>query len=103
LIVCTIENERGERFQIGETAAGNNLILRLCGKTNEEIGAFTEIKIVAGQWGGKETVLHNFNTEKMDFEASFDMAMTPFTYIRCEAATSQKMFCYTNPIWIKTI
>lgn len=103
LIVCTIESGSGEIFQIGETASGNNLILRLCGKTNEEIGAFTEIKIVAGQYGGKETVLHNYNTEKMEFEASFDMALSPFMYIRCEAATSKKMFCYTNPIWIKTI
>ena len=103
LVVCTINNENGEIFQIGETAAGSKLTLGLQGETNAEIGKFTEIKIWGGHRNGKEFVLHNFKHDEMSFQIKLEMSLTLYSYIRCEAATSKKMFCYTNPIWIKAI
>lgn len=103
MVVCAVHNERGEIFQIGETASGDNLKIQLHGKTNKDAGTFTEVKIVAGQRGGNEIVLHNFMTNEMSFEKSFDLPLAPYSYFRCESRTSAKMLCYTNPIWIQAI
>lgn len=101
LVVFTLSNPKGDIFQIGETARGENHRLHMQGKTNREFGDFIEIKVIAGRLGGSETVLRVIKPESALIESEIALPTDRQTYIRCEAKTSKDLFCYTNPIWVE--
>lgn len=100
LVMFTVQNEGGELFHIGETATGKKIRLILQGKTNDELGEFAEIKIIAGEIGHIESLIKSIRPDGASFEMDIELSAVPFSYLRCEARTFKNMFCYTNPIWL---
>lgn len=100
LLIFTVLNDEDNRFQIGESVNGRSKKIELHGKTTNEFGQFTEVKIIAGQGERSEVVLKTYQPSVNLFESEIDPGPERYAYFRCEALTSKGFFCYTNPIWL---
>jgi hypothetical protein len=102
-----IENENGERAEIGDEISGKRLTISLRVISSAEFGNFVEIKIILGDLKQKrEFEIFKFSPENkiFEFENSVQIEAPPDGYVRAEVTTqdeSKRVYrCLTSPVYL---
>ncbi len=99
LVLFSAFNESKQCFQLGDEASGKRFHIFINSLSSEEMGALEEIRIIQGELHKKETVVKLIKVFPQPFYFDLDFHFQGASYLRCEAVTTKKLFCYTNPIW----
>ncbi|NOZ61929.1 MAG: CehA/McbA family metallohydrolase [Calditrichaeota bacterium] len=102
-----VENESGERAEIGDEIRGGKLSVFFRAISSAEFGSFVEMKIIFGDLNQKRQIdVFNFAPEnlKYEFETSIQFAHPPSAgFFRAEVTTKderkQIFRCLTSPIY----
>lgn len=109
VVLHEIENKYQQSAEMGGMLEGKLIIVKLRGRSSEEFGEFSSLKIIKGVIEQTETVFAEITEFATPYEFHFITEWQPiesFSYIRIEASTKNgkgkdaESFCYTNPIWI---
>ena len=109
LVTVALEGDPHGTAMIGETLRSRRFVVKVIGRSTEEFGRFSSIRVIVGTVGEKERTLFEWKQFSEPYHVhriSEWHEVVNFSYIRIVATTingrgmDRDGTCLTNPIWI---
>jgi len=109
LMDFTARNEIGERSLLGGELKGSLLAIKYRAVSTPEYGPIRRLRFYSGNISSRvEEPIYTINFQNRKYSVQNEINLEPrgsYGYIRGELFSGdneQKLFCYTNPIWIRS-
>jgi hypothetical protein len=98
-LMMEVADEAGRRYGLGETCSGRAISIHLEGRSTEEFGRLTDVRIFHGV-SRKERCLIHRTFGSLTLSQTFPLESQCSGYVRAEIKTDHGFFAVTNPIWL---